>query len=383
MYLSHLHAVNWRNFRSIDVPLNETVYLVGPNASGKSNFLDIFRFLRDIVKDGGGLQKAVADRGGIKKVRCLAARKQTAVTLDVSLSKNHASDEHDWKYRLTFHGKQMDRVRIIEECVTCDGKLILNRPTKEDSEKDPERLTQTYLEQINSNQEFRSIADYFRDTLYLHLVPQLLKYGHQLAVQRMESDPFGQGFLEEVAATPEKTRDSRLNRIGKNLHAVVPQFERLAFKRDERTGSPHLQICFKHWRKAGAFQQEDQFSDGTLRLISLLWTLMSSNHLILLEEPELSLHGKIVEQIPQLFRKMRASRKIAGGQILVSTHSEQMLSDKSVDADSFLMVHPGADGEASGVEPLNSEQKTMIRAGLSPADVIFPVTELHVGGLDS
>jgi len=47
----------------VDVSLQERVFLVGPNASGKSNLLDVFRFLRDIAKDGGGLQKAVADRG--------------------------------------------------------------------------------------------------------------------------------------------------------------------------------------------------------------------------------------------------------------------------------------------------------------------------------
>lgn len=64
MIVSHLRIKNWRNFREVDVPLRERTYLLGANASGKSNLLDVFRFLRDVSKSyGGGLQKAVLDRG--------------------------------------------------------------------------------------------------------------------------------------------------------------------------------------------------------------------------------------------------------------------------------------------------------------------------------
>lgn len=52
MLVSHLSVRNWRNFREIDVDLTRRVFLVGPNASGKSNFLDVLRFLRDIAKSG-------------------------------------------------------------------------------------------------------------------------------------------------------------------------------------------------------------------------------------------------------------------------------------------------------------------------------------------
>jgi len=69
MYISRARIKNWRNFRSVDVELSETTYLLGPNASGKSNFLDAFRFMRDVVNpNGGGLQKAVKSRGDMKKL---------------------------------------------------------------------------------------------------------------------------------------------------------------------------------------------------------------------------------------------------------------------------------------------------------------------------
>lgn len=57
MNITRLKLKNWKNFRNIDVPLHDRVYIIGPNAVGKSNFLDVFRFMSDICRDGGGLQK--------------------------------------------------------------------------------------------------------------------------------------------------------------------------------------------------------------------------------------------------------------------------------------------------------------------------------------
>ena len=83
MYISNLKLRNWRNFTNADVNLKETVYIIGPNASGKSNLLDIFRFMRDIVNPkGGGLQQAIDSRGALKKIRSLAARKPAWVGLE-------------------------------------------------------------------------------------------------------------------------------------------------------------------------------------------------------------------------------------------------------------------------------------------------------------
>ena len=43
MIVSRLILKNWRNFREVDVPLQPRMFIVGPNAVGKSN-LSTFSF---------------------------------------------------------------------------------------------------------------------------------------------------------------------------------------------------------------------------------------------------------------------------------------------------------------------------------------------------
>jgi len=98
MLVTRIKLKNWRNFRDLDIPLRDVTYLLGPNASGKSNLLDAFRFLRDVSKPkGGGLQTAVADRGGISKLRCLHARRDPEVLIEIELASSPDAPP-EWRY---------------------------------------------------------------------------------------------------------------------------------------------------------------------------------------------------------------------------------------------------------------------------------------------
>lgn len=373
MQITHLSLKNWRNFQKVDVHLGPRTYLLGPNASGKSNFMDALRFLRDICKPtGGGLQKAVKDRGGIVSLRCLHARKDTEVRIEVEMSDGVESDGSTWRYILGFkpEGKGAQRILISKEEVWYGRKRLLMRPDPAD-EKDPVRLTQTNLEQIQANVEFRPVAEFFGSITYMHLVPQLLKYGDKIGGQRLDEDPFGQGFLERIAKTPQKTRDARLKKINQALSAAVPHFSALRFLPDEATGRPHLEAFYEHYRPRAGWQREEYFSDGTLRLVGLLWSLLEGDSLLLLEEPELSLHLAVVEQIPVLIdRVLRANRNKR--QVVISTHSEAMLDNPGIDANGIVILEPGHEGTTA--RTINAEEAAALSSGLTVADVVLPQT---------
>lgn len=369
MIISKLVLKNWRNFRSVDVPLAERVFIIGPNASGKSNLLDVLRFLRDIARPGGGLQLALTERGGFSKVRCLAARKEPDVHIEIALGDEGA--EPSWRYAvgITQEPRGYRQPRLRYEHVWKETELIVSRPNKDD-ELDDVRLTQTYLEQINANSGFREIARFLESIRYLHLVPQLLRRPDSFKLSNVLEDPHGRNFLETVAKTPEKTRRARLKRIETALREAVPQLKKLTDTRDE-AGVPHLEAIYEHWRPRAGRQREDQFSDGTLRLIGLFWSLLEGDAPLLLEEPELSLHPGIVNKLPALFHRTQRRRK---RQIFVTTHSWEMLSEKGIGGEELLMLTPKTEGTEVDLAADIKEVRALLDAGLSVADAAIPRT---------
>lgn len=369
MIVSKITIKNWRNFRSVETCLSERQFVVGPNAAGKSNFLDVFRFLRDIAKaDGGGLQRAVHTRGGVSKIRCLAARRDPEIEIDIELSESD-SEPCEWRYSIGIRQEQRGfrQPVLSHERAWQNGKLLFERPDSQDK-KDAERLKQTYLEQVNANKEFREIAKFLETITYLHLVPQLLRHPELSQGARLEHDPFGQGFLERVAKTPPKVQSARLKKIEEALKIAVPQLEQLKFERDDATGRPHLLALYSHWRPNAGWQGEDQFSDGTLRLIGLLWSLLEGQSPILLEEPELSLNDGVTSHLAGLIWRLQRSRR---RQAIISTHSQALLNDPGIGPKEILMLTPGIEGTTARLASSDAELSRLLGSGMPPGDIVL------------
>lgn len=358
-----LRLQNWKNFATVDVELQNRVFLVGPNAAGKSNLLDVFRFLRDLASSGGGFQEAVGRRGGVSAIRCLAARRYP----DVEIAVEVGDPEESWGYELAFYQDNQRQALVRKERVRKNGQELLTRPNQEDRD-DAVRLTQTYLEQVNVNQPFRDLVEFFASIRYLHIVPQLVREPDRSVGRR--NDPYGGDFLEQVAKTPQRTRDARLRRIRDALRIAVPQLQEVELTRDER-GTPHLRGKYQHWRPQGAWQNEEQFSDGTLRLMGLLWVVMEKHGPLLLEEPELSLHPEIVRLLPQVLA--RAQRR-TGRQIFLSTHSPELLRDEGIGLDEVLLLTPGSEGTSVTLAASHQDVRDLLDGGLSLADAVIPKT---------
>jgi predicted ATPase len=241
LHFTRVILENWRNFGKAEVELQRRTFIVGPNASGKSNFLDVFRFLHDIVSVGRGFEQAVQSRGGVSSLRSLVARRYSDIQISVSIGEENVHAV--WVYELGFNQDNLQRPIIRHERILFQGQQLFARPDEADK-TDPERLTQTYLQQVNVNREFRQVAEFFSSVRYLHIVPQLVREPDR-SVGRKD-DPYGGDFLEQIARTPERTQSSRLNRIQDALKVAVPQLEALELRRDEVTGAPHLRGKYQH-----------------------------------------------------------------------------------------------------------------------------------------
>ena len=370
---------NWKNFQNCEVDLTERCFIIGANASGKSNFMDALRFLRDIAKQSGGLQTAVEERGGITKIRCLAARTQTNVSIAVELGKPN-EEQNLWRYHLDFAhtggGVIKKQVKIISEKVYSykDKKYILERHT-DSSGEDEETLKYTHLEQATANREFRELHTFFQNIEYLNVIPQMVRESSSMVTSLTKEDYYGRNFLEKLAKMNERTRNSYFKKINASLKIAVPQLEELQFVKD-KMGVPHLEAKYVHWRAKGSKQQEEQFSDGTLRLIGFLFALLDSKGVVLLEEPEINLNSGIISQIPEFISKIQRSKKSKfDSQILITTHSYDILSSPGISTDEVLLLETTSEGtEVKKVSDI-ADIKPIVDSGLSIADAVIPLTK--------
>jgi predicted ATPase len=379
MILKKIKLHNWKNFQKCEVDLTERCFIIGANASGKSNLIDALRFLRDISKQSGGLQTSVEERGGITKIRCLAASTQTNVSITVVLG-NPNEEQNLWRYHLDFAhtggGVIKSQVKIISEEVYSylEKRHILKRNNQTAGE-DEETLKYTHLEQATANRNFRELQTFFQNIEYLNIIPQLVRESSSVVSSFTKEDYYGRNFLERLARMNEKTRNSYFRKINQSLQVAVPQLEELQFVKD-KMGIPHLEAKYVHWRAKGSKQQEMQFSDGTLRLIGFLFALLDNNGVILLEEPEINLHSGIISQIPEFISKIQRSKKAkSDSQILITTHSYDILSASGISTDEVLLLQNTQKGTSIQKVSDIADIKPIIDAGLSIADAVIPYTK--------
>lgn len=366
MRFTHVRAHNWRNFTRVDIPLQDRLFLVGPNAAGKSNLLDIFRFLGELASPGGGLAAALERRGGLSSVRSLFARNHRHGKLEIDVRLTDGEDQ--WRYELWIHGEKGGRNRplVAKERVELNGESVLERPDDGDKH-DAERLTQTHLEQVGSNTAFRPIAEYFAKVNYFHLVPQVIR--DPGLVGSTGKDPFGSTFIAEMNSTQKRTQKAWLRRIQTALQAAVPEFESLDIEVDS-AGKPHLVAAYRNWRKNPTRQDEQAFSDGTLRLLGLLWTVVSvpaRGGLLLLEEPELSLNAAIVRTLPTMLAMAQRNTAV---QIVLSTHSPELLDDEGVRPFEIVVLRVTKDGTEARLLSDIDEACVQVEAGLPTSEIV-------------
>lgn len=361
MKFTHLALENWRNFRSVDVALGDRVFIVGPNAAGKTNLLDALRFLRDVTAAEGSLVRAVSARGGIGHLRSLHARQTTSVRVQTDLQ--IGSDA--WTYELVLAGTRKGPVYVSRERVEKNGKQLLLRPNAQDL-ADPRLREQTHVEQLSQNARFRELVDALSSVRHVHIVPQVAKSALRSDEAVLRDAP-GSDFIDQLARMSEKRQQGTLNRIQRLLKKAVPQFSELHIVRDE-LGRPHLEAKYRHWRPQGSWQNEAEFSDGTLRLIGILWAILTETAPLLLEEPELSLHRDIVRQLPRLISR---AAEHGGRQVIVSTHADEMLNDAGLDPSEILLLLP------------TEEDTRVLRGSDEPALVAAAKARIPLGALVS
>ena len=393
MKLTHVSLTNWRNFGHIEFDLDSRLFVVGPNSSGKTNLLGALRFLGDIARRG--LRAASEDWGGPK--HCFRTGSSEA-----AFSITASSDEHTVEYALSlrtgswpsdpyacdgvtggvvgfpvefpveFPGERIavvnqEHLRIDQRTIPIDTTHITPQSIEpvlsgEDySLLDPGSAASTGNEQS----VFEQVRQFVSGMRYIHPNPKKMK---ERLEGRFEPDDHGTGFFQLAGRFPATALDAVVARIRPIIAATVPEVPHLSYR---RLAGEEVVFYSDDPQSASSYSTHDQFSEGTLRLLGILFdlaTLPRSTTLVLLEEPETFLQPSVVRSLPSFLAEVAYNKQI---QMVITTHSPELLSDETIGADQVLLLRTTDKGTTG--ELLSESEDPRIRAAV---EAEFPPSEV-------
>ena len=392
-----------RNFRSIEyaeLELEALTVLVGPNASGKSNLLDIFGFLADAIRHS--LETAITRRGGIDSI---GRKSPTGRILGPEIGFQHVSSEETLEYSVSMTRVGRGDYRVKREHAklqpTDSGvapfelELTNGRLTKpnlkrfsrrtahaseEDSEQQPDYVViiNRMIEELD-NQDLNLIsAEHSQITSFISLVlsrsndtvgsnvPLDRSSFHlHLALNKAKENLGRIGIYHlfpNSLRDPQKVADSHpLAAEGENLASTLrdmlqkknrflPELKAaltvaVPGVRDIRVSSAgsYYVVELKHEREGGTERGSwfdlSHESDGTIRLLAMLTALFQdpAPSLIGLEEPELAIHPGAMSVLSDTMQE--ASTR---GQVLVATHSPELINSLPIDSIRAVTAEDGS-----------------------------------------
>ena len=377
---------NWRNFADMTVALPRLAYLVGANGSGKSNFLDAIRFLHELGAVGGGLRAAVRNRGGMGSLRHLAAPLDATVSVLVEVGNELVPNL--WTYELQFDGaddpivvRESLRQREGEDywrslhSIVEEGRLLyylagrnaslFTAVASKDVAAEAGRgsrlvtrrpLVRTYFEDGSAELIAADLVDLFDSIRYVNINPQIIRNPGSNSAG--SNGAYGGALLESINTDAERDAGRKLAIIADILSKIVPEIADLKAVRGSYN-VPHLYAIHKDARLGSQPLTEAALSDGTLRLIGMLWSLLDGDGPLLLEEPEQSWHAGLVQYIPLL---LSGAMLATDRQIMVSTHSTELLDSEGIEAEQVLMLQ-AEDGASTISQAASIEDAAALLAG--------------------
>jgi len=375
---SRVQARHYRSLKAVNQPLGPIQALVGPNASGKTTFLDVIGLLSDLVHNRGDVRETVLSRSSsFEKLiwqgasAALGARssfqlaveapipasvrsrlapdkqqfEQIRYELETGLDKKSnelgvdheilwllsRSDNSEPAQRLLFPHTPNDASSIFIAKNQRGTKSLLTNVVGGNANFYPEggksytpsfRLGRTKLALANlpADEELFPAATWFRNLLDSGVQKVVL---NSLAMQRPSPPGLGYRFQTDGSNLPWVIAELRKDEKRFNAwlaHVRTALEDIIDIDSIERDEDRHRYLVVKYAN--GAEVPSWLVSDGTLRLLALTIPayLPDLEGVFLIEEPENGIHPRAIETVIQ------SLSSIYDGQVLIATHSPVALN---------------------------------------------------------
>jgi len=376
MYLKNIKLSNFRTFEAIDTDLGMFNVLIGTNASGKSNFIQIIKFIKDIAENG--LDSAISLQGGIEYVRNIQINSSKDLMIEINFGSNQNNrllidDESspkslglsilDTRYILNIQFyKESKRFKKFKEYVVLNCKISEFSRNKEGKFSEPIELKTGEITLTNIQGDISYDVSAFKDDRIKNLLDKFVPMNFKRA-ERPQSPPrllielpltpllFDLHFsLRNVSiydidpklaktATPIVGKTS-LDSDGRNLAIILnnilnnkknesifssiikdllPFIDKIAVK---DTGDKSLITNLAETYSYRNYLPAHLLSDGTVNVTALVIALYFGGDPIIIEEPERNIHPYLISKIIDIMKDVSERQK---KQIIVTTHNPEVV----------------------------------------------------------
>ncbi|RYZ35961.1 MAG: chromosome segregation protein SMC [Myxococcaceae bacterium] len=333
-FITRVALRDYRSIEACDVVLGPLTFLVGPNGSGKSNFLDALRLITDALRTS--LDNAIRDRGGVFNLVRRAPGGSGLFSVRIDFQFPDGAIGH---FSVRVGGTRNYTVQE-EECVVGEakyhvraGRLLILKPSPVSPPASDDRL---YLVNAAGLPEFRPVFDALSNMGIYSINPEQIR-----ALQPPDTGDLlardGSNLPSVLDRMKRGPGDTTMRRIEEYLGAIVPGLTGV-----EHTSIGHLETL-KFLQAIEGSDGPMEFpaitmSDGTLRALGILVALFQTRfdqriQLVGIEEPEVALHPAAAGVLRDALRD--ASQYT---QVIVTSHSPELLDDSSIHADEILSV---------------------------------------------
>lgn len=402
MRLTSLSVQHYKSLANIQLEnIQPVTVLVGPNAAGKSNVVDVLKFLRDMVVEG--LDHAISKRGGITTIRQHSRTKPYQISFKLCFSDNFEDEKsRTASYEITISSLIAGNYRVEREAAiwfeeeydfdeesnsltmvainrhsmqrSADGSLSIDgKKTKSTLPADQVALGLRILQRIDAIAS--PIANFVRAFRFSTIFPNTLR-----DPKKPDSDAAlkesGENWASILKALKRTQRGRQeLERIKEMMQVVMPAIQDIHVKAVGGYLVPQIRVAEAGAKSAAGYDLDpSQLSDGTLRVLGILLALYQNPapKFVAIEEPEQTVHPGLLPMLAEAFHEVSERT-----QLFVTSHSPHLIEffapeeiRVAVQEDGETRVTPIKSAQLQAIkERLISMQELMLAEGLQAEEV--------------
>lgn len=336
MKLTELHVEGYRSLVNVTLPMRDLMVVIGPNGSGKTALLETLHLIRYIVNQS--VSEFYDVFGGIESILSLTRPPRAKFRLAISGMKNNMIFKYEFSverqargygrpYERLAYFNTNDSVQPIAAFEINNDELITSYNNDQRNvigNIAPSKATLlSLLRRYENEEEQEGVPILFAEIDNVQLF-SYLDVGQRSIIRLPQSlsptqfpGPNGENLFATLYNL-QMDNGNEYQRIEDVLTQAFPGFQKLTFP---AVGGGQITMRW-HQKDLIAPLYPNQLSEGMLRFLWLSTILLNPNPppIILLDEPEVSLHPQLILLLASLLQDASARC-----QVVVATHSPELI----------------------------------------------------------